>query len=185
MVELLVGVLFFSVGAAIVAIETRSLLSSVIGLGAVGFGLSLAFLLLCAPDIAIVQVVVEVLTLVFLIRATLGRGVHTTEESRDTFGIVMTASLLLVMLLVLTGAIQALPTFGEPRFAADTSAPAAQYLATALERTGAANAVTAVILDFRAYDTLGEATVLFTAVLGVVVVLRRQARRTDAGGGAS
>jgi multisubunit Na+/H+ antiporter MnhB subunit len=174
------------VGAAIVAIETRSLLSAVIGLGAVGFGLSLAFLLLRAPDIAIVQVVVEVITLVFLIRATLWHGIRTTEESREMFGVVMTAALLLVMLLVLIGAIQVLPTFGEPRFATDPASPAAGYLASALERTGASNAVTAVILDFRAYDTLGEATVLFAAVLGVVVVLRTPARRDEGtDGGAS
>ena len=34
--------------------------------------------------------------------------------------------------------------------------------------------VTAVLLDFRAYDTLGEATVLFCAVMGAVSVLRRK-----------
>ena len=36
--------------------------------------------------------------------------------------------------------------------------------------------VTAVLLDFRAWDTLGEATVLFCAALGTVAVLRRKAR---------
>jgi len=45
-----------------------------------------------------------------------------------------------------------------------------------LSKTGAANLVTSVILDFRGYDTLGEATVLFTAVMGVIVVLRKIGR---------
>ena len=49
---------------------------------------------------------------------------------------------------------------------------AGHYVREGLIRTGAPNLVSAVILDFRAYDTLGEATVLFTAVTGVVVVLR-------------
>lgn len=40
------------------------------------------------------------------------------------------------------------------------------------EETGAINAVTAVVFDFRGFDTLGEAVVLFTAVSGVAVVLR-------------
>lgn len=40
------------------------------------------------------------------------------------------------------------------------------------EGTGAINSVTAVVFDFRGYDTLGEAIVLFTAVCGVAVVLR-------------
>jgi len=38
--------------------------------------------------------------------------------------------------------------------------------------------VAAIILDFRGYDTLGEVTVLFTAVMGVIVVLRKIGRRT-------
>ena len=38
--------------------------------------------------------------------------------------------------------------------------------------TGANNAVTAVVFDYRGYDTLGEATILFTAVTGVVVLFR-------------
>jgi multisubunit Na+/H+ antiporter MnhB subunit len=42
--------------------------------------------------------------------------------------------------------------------------------------TGANNAVTAVVFDYRGYDTLGEATVLFTAIAGVMVVLRRRGK---------
>ena len=39
--------------------------------------------------------------------------------------------------------------------------------------TGANNIVTAVVFDYRGFDTLGEATVLITAVVGVIFVLRR------------
>lgn len=41
-----------------------------------------------------------------------------------------------------------------------------------IEKTGAINAVTATVFDFRGYDTLGESFVLFTAICGVSVVLR-------------
>jgi len=41
------------------------------------------------------------------------------------------------------------------------------------EETGANNGVTAVVFDYRGFDTLGEATVLFTAVAGVILVFRR------------
>jgi len=34
-----------------------------------------------------------------------------------------------------------------------------------------------VILDYRAYDTLGEATVLFTAIVGAFVILRKRGRK--------
>ena len=40
--------------------------------------------------------------------------------------------------------------------------------------TGANNAVTAVVFDYRGFDTLGEATILFTAVTGVVVLFRKK-----------
>ena len=39
--------------------------------------------------------------------------------------------------------------------------------------TGANNGVTAVVFDYRGFDTLGEATILFTAVAGVIMIFRR------------
>jgi multicomponent Na+:H+ antiporter subunit B len=42
-----------------------------------------------------------------------------------------------------------------------------------MEKTGAINAVTAIVFDFRGYDTLGESFVLFTAVSGASVILRK------------
>ncbi len=39
--------------------------------------------------------------------------------------------------------------------------------------TGADNGVTSVVFDYRGFDTLGEATVLFTAVAGVIMAFRR------------
>ena len=62
--------------------------------------------------------------------------------------------------------------FGEPQLRM-----AQVYLDNGLTLTGATNLVAAVILDFRAYDTLGEATVLFTSVAGVAAVLRSVGRK--------
>ncbi len=42
------------------------------------------------------------------------------------------------------------------------------------QETGANSAVTAVVFDYRGYDTLGEATILFTAVTGVVALFRKR-----------
>ena len=39
--------------------------------------------------------------------------------------------------------------------------------------TGANNGVTSVVFDYRGFDTLGEATILFTAVAGVILLFRR------------
>jgi len=44
----------------------------------------------------------------------------------------------------------------------------------AQSETGANNAVAAVVFDYRGFDTLGEATILFTAVTGVVMLFRKK-----------
>jgi multisubunit Na+/H+ antiporter MnhB subunit len=48
------------------------------------------------------------------------------------------------------------------------------YLRHGQEETGANNIVTSVLFDYRGLDTLGEASVLFTAVLGVSVMFRKR-----------
>ncbi|MFA9397806.1 MAG: hydrogen gas-evolving membrane-bound hydrogenase subunit E [Clostridiaceae bacterium] len=47
-----------------------------------------------------------------------------------------------------------------------------------MTKTGAVNTVTAIVFDFRGYDTLGEAFVLFTAITGSSAVLRKYKRRS-------
>lgn len=47
-----------------------------------------------------------------------------------------------------------------------------RYINEALEETGVLNMVTAIVLDYRAYDTMFETIVLFTATLAVVVTLK-------------
>lgn len=162
---------------AIIAIETKDLLSSIICVGAIGFGVSTAFLFLRAPDIALTQVVVEVLVLVILIRATISRDTTTISGEREFFGMTVSIALLLLIFIFGLEAFRSFPEFGAPLFSQMFLLPANFYLQQGLNQTGAANLVTAVILDYRAYDTLGEATVLFTAILGALAILRGKARK--------
>jgi len=164
--------LVFMILAAIVAIEVKDLLSSVVAVGSVGFALCLAFLILKAPDLAITQLVVEILCLIILIRATIKRDLPLVIEGRWVFNTFSTLAFIAVFLFFAYAALTELPRFGEPIMAV-----VKKYLEEGTSKTGAANLVTAVILDFRAYDTLGEATVLFTAVIGIMAVLRRPGRK--------
>ena len=52
-----------------------------------------------------------------------------------------------------------------------------QILENAPQQTGAANVVTSVVWGYRGYDTLGEVTVLFAAVVSVVMIFRAFRRR--------
>jgi multisubunit Na+/H+ antiporter MnhB subunit len=54
---------------------------------------------------------------------------------------------------------------------------AGPYIEGAAQRTGSANLVTGVVFDFRGYDTMGEAVVLVTAVLGVLTILRLKGKK--------
>jgi multisubunit Na+/H+ antiporter MnhB subunit len=48
-----------------------------------------------------------------------------------------------------------------------------EIIKEAQNETGTNNGVTSVVFDYRGFDTLGEATILFTAVAGVIMVFRR------------
>jgi multisubunit Na+/H+ antiporter MnhB subunit len=163
--------LLFMVFGAIIAVQVEDLLSSVIAVGAVGLGLSLAFLLLKAPDLAITQLVVEILCLIILIRATIKKDLPVIRDGRWLFNTASTLLFIACFLIFAYFALKELPVFGSPIMRIGK-----EYIEQGLNETGAANIVAAIILDFRGYDTLGEATILFTAVIGVLAVIRRVGR---------
>lgn len=163
--------LLFMVFSAVIAVEIEDLLSSVIAVGATGLGLSMVFLILKAPDLAITQLVVEILCLIILIRATINKDLPLVRDGRWLFNTVSTLSFVAFFLIFAYFALRELPKFGAPIMRV-----AQEYIDKGLAKTGAANIVAAIILDFRGYDTLGEATVLFTAVMGVLTVVRKIGR---------
>ena len=171
----LYALLGFMLLGSIVAIEAKDLLSTVISVSAAGAGLAIVFLLLGAPDLAITQIVVEVVCMVLLIRVAVRRDDTTIDKPRDMFnvaaGLVFLGSIVLVSVYVFRW----MTPFGSPLMTVSRG-----YLERGMTDTGAANAVTAVLLDFRAYDTLGEATVIFAAVMGAYAVLRHVGRKHDA-----
>ena len=174
-IYLLILLIFMIIGA-LVAVETKNLLSSVISVGAVGFGLSVSFLFLRAPDLAIVQVAVEVILLIFLIRATISRDIIPERGHIAWPGLIIVVLLVACFCVFGIFAFRDLNEFGSPIIASVAEAPSNTYLAQGIEETGASNIVTSVLLDYRAYDTLGEVTVLFAAVIGALTVLRGRAR---------
>ncbi len=69
-----------------------------------------------------------------------------------------------------------LPPFGEADNPYNNEV-SARYIEQGIEDTGAINFVTGMILDYRAFDTFGESTVLFVAACSVMLILRLN--RTD------
>jgi multicomponent Na+:H+ antiporter subunit B len=172
---ILILLMILTIIGAMVAIQSKDLLSAVISMGIAGFGLTLVFLILQAPDLAIVQIVVETLTLIILVAAILKTTMKECEVKKTAVVIhsgIATVVLLIVLLFILGGIFEKLPDFGY-----STLRMSEYYIEQGLKKTGAANLVASVVLDFRAYDTLGEVTVLFTAVMGIWAVLRRKGRK--------
>lgn len=65
-----------------------------------------------------------------------------------------------------------MPKWGDPNSPASTHV-SPYYLRHSLEHTETPNVVTSILADYRGYDTLGEATVIFTAGMACILLLRR------------
>lgn len=170
--------LLFMLIAAVIAVETKNLLSAVICVGAIGFGGSLIFLFLRAPDIAITQIVVEVLGLIILIRATIARDLTFITGDREFFGTVVSVVVIFLIFIAGVQIFETMPAFGvSVAMEKQQDSASITYVNEGAEETGAANIVSSIILDYRAYDTLGEATVLFTSIIGATVLLRKNSRK--------
>ena len=87
---------------------------------------------------------------------------------------VVLALLLLVGAVVFWAALGLAPT-GDP-----TSPPARhvspRYIEKSYEETGSPNMVTAILADYRGYDTLGETVVIFTAGVATLLILKGRER---------
>lgn len=75
-----------------------------------------------------------------------------------------------IMALLLLYTVSWLPETGAADKAVNNEVPA-RYIESGLQETGAVNIVTGMILDYRAFDTLGESHVLFVATITVLILL--------------
>jgi multicomponent Na+:H+ antiporter subunit B len=85
-----------------------------------------------------------------------------------------------LLVALVTGALLVYGTLGLPEFGTPDAVihrhVAPRYLEQGPAETGVPNVVTAVLASYRGYDTLGETTVIFTAGVGVMLLLRRRKR---------
>ena len=166
----LLVLLILTAGGAIVV---KDLVSAVFILGSYSFFLALVWAWLGAVDVAFVEAVVGAgLATVFFLLALYGVKPRDTLIRRAPPPIAALIALPLLGLLLLYAA-EDLPAFG------DLKAPASVhvspfYLENSLSDTQTPNVVTAVLMDYRALDTLMETAVIFTAGIACWLVLRRR-----------
>ena len=149
----------------------RNLFAVVVLGGAYSFLMATVMVGLDAVDVAMTEAAVGagLSTVLFLGALYLTRG-DETQPLRRTW------SALLVSLGV--GGALVYGTLGLPAFS-DPAAPihthvVPRYINDGPKETGVPNIVTIVLASYRGYDTLGETTVVFTAGIGVIALLRRR-----------
>ena len=152
----------------------RNLFAVVILGGVYSFLMATVLVALDAVDVAMTEASVGagISTILLLSALHLSKGVEMKPLHRP---------FLPLLVAIATGGILVYGTLGLPAFS-DPKAPihthvAPRYIHDVMRETGVPNMVTAVLASYRGYDTLGETTVVFTAGIGVIVLLRRLRRR--------
>ena len=160
---------------AVTAIRASDLLPAVVALGGYGFVMALTWAAIGAVDVAFTEAVVGAgATTVFMLAALLRTSRRRSPAPERLRWVAL--ALVLVVGLAIAFVERALPPFGDP------AAPPAlhvspRYLEGAVPETDTPNVVTAVLADYRSYDTLMETVVIFTAGLGCWLLLRRHEPR--------
>lgn len=98
------------------------------------------------------------------------RAIKGYRAARRAYALLCVA-ICLMMICVMLYTVGSLPSFGDPNHPINNEV-SARYIEKGLQETGAVNIVTGMILDYRAFDTLGESTVLFTGAMVVLFLLR-------------
>ncbi|NIJ11567.1 multicomponent Na+:H+ antiporter subunit A [Saccharomonospora amisosensis] len=164
----------FVVAAALTLPAARRRLTAVLLTGVVGYGVGGLFLVYGAVDLALAQFLVETLTLVvFVLVLRRFDAPFLTERSARRW-----ASWRKATIAALGGLFVAMFAVVFSSTREGISRAGAEYIARAESEAGATNVVTAILIDFRALDTVGEITVLLVAATGAASLglLARTAR---------
>lgn len=154
----------------------RNLFAVVVLAGIYSFLMATVMVSLDAVDVAMTEAAVGAgISMVLLLGALYLVG---SEEARPPKRALAPLLLSLIVVGALVYGTLDLPAFSD-REAPIHSYVAPRYIYAAAHETGVPNIVSAVLASYRGYDTLGETTVVFTAGIGVIALLRRLRRRNN------
>ncbi|MFR9731101.1 hydrogen gas-evolving membrane-bound hydrogenase subunit E [Saccharopolyspora sp. MS10] len=148
--------------AAIAVVRAKRRLTAVLLVGVIGYGIGGLFIVDGGPDLALAQFLVETLTMVafvFALRrlpARFTKGDAARSLRWPKLALSVAGGVVIAVAAVLFSAARQAP----PDASAD-------FLAQSEKGAGATNVVNAILVDFRAFDTVGEISVLAVAATGV------------------
>ncbi|MCR3723046.1 multicomponent Na+:H+ antiporter subunit A [Prauserella flava] len=163
--------------AAATSLLARRRLTAVLLAGVVGYGIGAWFVVDGGADLALAQFLVETLTLVVFVFVIRRFPPRFAEDKAYVHGRWVKAAIagvagtfVAVLAVLYSGYTEGMPEASR------------QYIERAEDETGATNVVNAIIVDFRAFDTIGEITVLAVAATGAASLILARSRkrgRTD------
>ncbi len=177
--EALINIVLLTLLAAVTVgiVFQRNLFAVVVLAGIYSFLMASVLIVLDAVDVAMTEASVGagVSTVVLLGTLHLVRSIEYPSKRSALIPIIVAGA---------TGAALVWGTIGLSPFGAADSAiqnhVAPKYLADSVKETLVPNVVTSTLADYRGYDTLGETTVIFTAGIGVLLLLKGRRRRSAA-----
>jgi multicomponent Na+:H+ antiporter subunit A len=144
---------------------------AIVALGALGYMVSMFFVIFRAPDLALTQMVVETVTTVLFLLCFYHLPKLTKSIERIPFKL---TNLVISIAMGLTVTLLALSANGHKLFE-----PISSFFENAFELAGAKNIVNAILVDFRGFDTMLEISVLVIAGLGVYVFIHQRSKRRE------
>ena len=177
MTEILdIALLSFMIVLAIAVSRMHNLFMAAVMLGIFSFLAAIVFTLLDAVDVAFTEAAVGAGVSTVLLLGTLSL---TTREEK----IIKKNNALALLVVLITGSALIygtldMPMFGDPNAPVHTHV-ANRYIEKSGEEMGIPNIVTSVLASYRGYDTLGEVAVIFTAGIGVILLLGHIRRKED------
>jgi multicomponent K+:H+ antiporter subunit A len=159
----LIGWLILLVAAVAAVLLHRQRLTAVIMLGVVGLMVALTFARFSAPDLALTQLSVEVVTIVLMLLSLYFLPQETPRESGSA------RRLRDSLLALLAGLGTAGLTWGVLSRPQDSISKF--YLEQSVPGGGGANVVNVILVDFRGFDTMGEIVVLAIAAIAIYAIL--------------
>ncbi|MEV7006347.1 Na+/H+ antiporter subunit A [Streptosporangium sp. NPDC051022] len=157
------------VATAAIALRVRSHIVLALVAGLTGYGTALLFLVHGSPDLALTQFLTETLSLVVFVLVLRRLPLGPREgRPRVPFGVRLGLGVVSGAVMVMAGMLAV---------NARRATPVGTLMAAAAEKAGASNIVSALLVDIRAWDTMGESSVIVVLTLGVtsLIFLRRRA----------
>jgi multicomponent Na+:H+ antiporter subunit A len=165
--QVVVGLIILA--AALSATVLRNRLAAVLLVGVTGYGCGTIFVFHGAPDLALTQFLVETLTLVIFVLV-----LRALPAEADAANITHHRGPRAVLALAVGASVTGLAVYA---MAARATTPIAELLPEAAYARGhGANTVNVLLVDIRAWDTMGEISVLLVAATGVASMVFRHRR---------